>query len=82
MTRKAMTPHSPSKLSFSLKMTILSLLAASILSGCGIRGTLKTPPPLFGEDAKVDPERVPNEDLDADDEDDLGLIDEDPLEDV
>jgi len=29
-----------------LKMTILSLFLAGILAGCGIRGQLKTPPPL------------------------------------
>jgi len=67
----------------SLKMTILSLLMVSILSGCGIRGPLNTPPPVFGGDAKVDAERVPTDDLDAndEDEDDFGSLDEDPLSD-
>lgn len=60
-------------------MTILSLFVAGLLSGCGIRGSLKTPPPVFGGDAKVDPDRVPTDDLDKDteDEDDLFDIDVD-----
>lgn len=80
-----------SKQNPSIKMTILSLLIVSLLSGCGIQGSLKTPPPVFGGDAKVDPERVPTEDLDDDeneDEDDLDYLeddfddlDEDPLAD-
>ncbi|GGX72233.1 hypothetical protein GCM10011309_23160 [Litorimonas cladophorae] len=61
---------SPSKLNFSLKMTILSLLASSLLAGCGIRGDLKTPPPIFGGDSVTDSDRVPTEDLDKDDDDD------------
>lgn len=60
-----MTFPNPSKLNLSLKMTILSLLMASLLAGCGIRGQLKTPPPLFGGEKTVDAERVPTEDLDA-----------------
>lgn len=78
-----MTRPSPSKLSVSIKMTILSLLMTSLLSACGIRGDLKTPPPVFGGSSKVDPERVPTEDLDEkdEDEDDLDLLDEDPLAD-
>ena len=31
----------------------LSLLSAFALSGCGVKGTLKTPPPLFGDKNKV-----------------------------
>ena len=79
-----MTLHIPSKLNVSLKMTILSLLMTSLLAGCGIRGSLKTPPPLFGGDAKVDQDRVPTEDLDKqnkDDEDDDDLLDTDRLAD-
>lgn len=74
-----MTLHNPSKLNASLKMTILLLLMTSLLAGCGIRGSLKTPPPLFGADTKVDPERVPTEDLDAEDnnKNDYDLLDED-----
>lgn len=62
----------------------------SLLAGCGIRGNLKTPPPVFGGDSKVDPERVPNDDLDEDEDfdplddddfDDFGDLDEDPLAD-
>jgi len=80
-----------SKLKPSLKMTILSLLMTSLLAGCGIRGSLKTPPPVFGGDSKVDPERVPTEDLDKDDanrdydsfeDDESEFLDEDPLADL
>ena len=80
-----------SKLKPTLKMTILSLLMTSVLAGCGIRGTLNTPPPVFGGDAKVDPNRVPTEDLDKDDEAEdydsldngsFDSLDEDPLVDL
>ena len=78
-----------SKQSPCFKMTILSLLMAGLLSCCGIRGSLKTPPPVFGGDAKVDAERVPTEDLDSetqddldDFDDDLGDLDQDPLADL
>jgi len=52
-----------------------------LLSGCGIRGSLKTPPPVFGGETKVDPERVPDQDLDKDDDDEDLFID-DPLTDI
>lgn len=58
-----------------LKMTILSLFVTTILSGCGIRGSLKTPPPVFGSDSKVQQDRVPNKDLDQNKVKDEGLID-------
>ena len=55
-----------------LKMKILSPFMLGLLAGCGIRGPLKTPPPLFGDEAKVDENRIPKEDLDKreDEEDD------------
>ena len=73
----------PSKFSISLKMTMLSLLMTSLLAGCGIRGPLKTPPPVFGGASKADPDRVPTDDLDKDneDEDDFDNLDRDPLSD-
>jgi len=64
-----------------LKITMLSLLMVGLLSGCGIRGSLKTPPPVFGGETKVDPERVPDQDLDKDDDDEDLFID-DPLTDI
>ena len=73
-----MTFLNTSKMNSSIKMTILSLLMTSLIAGCGIRGSLKTPPPVFGSASKVDPERVPTEDLDNDDtrdEDDLDYLD-------
>ena len=63
-----MTFLDPSKFSVRLKITMLSLLMTSLLSACGIRGPLKTPPPVFGGASKVDPERVPTQDLDKEDE--------------
>ena len=76
-----MTLHKHNKLNISLKMTMLSLLMTSLLAGCGIQGSLKTPPPIFGGDKNVNPERVPTEDLDKDenDEDEYGVPNE-PLE--
>ena len=73
----------PSKFSISLKMTMLSLLMTSLLAGCGIRGPLKTPPPVFGGASKADPDRIPTDDLDKDneDEDDFDNLDRDPLSD-
>lgn len=75
----------PSKHTTGLKITILSFLVAGLLSGCGIRGSLKTPPPIFGGDSQVNPDRVPNEDLDteqSDDDDDFDLLDQDPVADL
>lgn len=64
-------------------MTMLSLLGIALLSGCGIRGTLKTPPPVFGGDSKVDPERVPTEDLDSDqdEDDDFDILEDETTDD-
>jgi len=72
---------SHSNQSARLKMTILSLLMVGLLSGCGIRGSLKTPPPVFGGETKVDPQRIPDQDLDKDEDNDDLFID-DPLEDI
>lgn len=79
-----MTLSSTSKLNPRLKMTILSLFVAGLLAGCGIKGSLKTPPPVFGGDSKVDRERVPTEDLDKEKEerDELESLDQDPLADL
>lgn len=76
-----MLPIGLSKQRPCIKMTILSLLAVGLLSGCGIRGTLKTPPPIFGGDTKVDPDRVPNENTidNQDDGDDLDVRDVDQV---
>lgn len=60
-------------------MTILSLFMVSLLSGCGIRGQLQVPPPVFGGDTNVDPERVPTGDFESENEDGLDGLDQDPL---
>lgn len=65
------------KLNPTLKLTVATGLLASVLSGCGIRGDLKVPPPLFGE-SKVEPERVPTRDLDRENRPDPdNLLDQD-----
>lgn len=65
-----------SRQSAGVIITMLSLLTVGLLSGCGIRGDLQTPPPLFG-DTSVDPERVPGKDFDKKDvEDDELFIDD------
>ena len=58
-----------------IKMTILSLFITGVLAGCGIRGPLETPPPLFGGQAKVDQSRMPNEDLDKREDEEDAFID-------
>lgn len=75
-----MTRPTLSKLNASLKMTITSLFVTSLLAGCGIQGSLKTPPPVFGGDTKVNPERVPTDDLDKnsdDDSEEYGVLNDD-----
>lgn len=71
-----------SKQSALVKMTMLSLLMVGLLSGCGIRGSLKTPPPLFGGDKQADPERIPDEDFDRKEDEDDDLFIDAPLEDI
>jgi len=74
------------KLSLIIKLTVMSGLTASLLSGCGIRGSLKVPPPVFGS-GTVNPDRVPTKDLDTKDtvdpddllDQDFGDPDEDDL---
>ncbi|MEE9272304.1 MAG: hypothetical protein V3U57_03430 [Robiginitomaculum sp.] len=44
-----------------LKKTILvTLLGTLVLSACGIRGELKTPPPLWGDKDKQVLQKVPS----------------------
>jgi len=72
----------PNKQNANLKLTMLSLLAVGLLCACGIRGTLKTPPPVFGSESKVDPERVPDEDLDKDQSEEDDLLIDNSLDDI
>ena len=76
-----MISQNNSKQTLSLKMTMLSLLVTGLLSGCGIKSGLKTPPPIFGGQAKVNPDRVPTEDLDTNDDTDdyYTNLDDSPL---
>lgn len=57
------------KLLLTIKLTVVSGLTAALLSGCGIRGALKVPPPVFGS-GNVNPDRVPTKDLDIKDKPD------------
>jgi len=70
-----------SKYFTSIKMTILSLLAVGLLTGCGIQGSLKPPPPIFGGDAQVDPNQASDGDLDNQNTGSLEDLDDDLLED-
>ncbi|MGB0907645.1 MAG: LPS translocon maturation chaperone LptM [Maricaulaceae bacterium] len=47
---------------------ICLILAASFLSGCGIKGELETPPPIWG--SKKDSKPVPPAQTDTDEADD------------
>ena len=42
----------------SVRLIALSLIAGFTLSACGIKGDLKTPPPLFGEDIRTDVQKA------------------------
>ncbi len=41
-----------------LRLISLTLIAGFALSACGIRGDLKTPPPLWGEDIRTDAQKA------------------------
>jgi len=43
-----------------LKTIGLVLIAGALLSGCGLRGKLKTPPPIWGEDTTTDAPQTPD----------------------
>lgn len=40
-----------------IRLISLSLIAGFALTACGIRGDLKTPPPLWGEDIRTDAQK-------------------------
>lgn len=43
------------------KILITALLSSFVLGACGVKGNLKTPPPLWGEKAKQDYEKQQQE---------------------
>jgi len=47
--------------SLNIYLTLSLLLGSFSLTGCGIKGPLKTPPPLWGE-AKTKVDKKPDED--------------------
>ena len=55
------------------KYIILSLLASVALSACGVTGSLKTPPPLFGDKNKVPVEDTKTETRDDNIDEDRDL---------
>ncbi|MFP4518073.1 MAG: LPS translocon maturation chaperone LptM [Oceanicaulis sp.] len=55
-----------------IAIAVLAAAAALVLSGCGIRGDLERPPPLWGPDERpeaVDPETQPSNEDDGDEVD-------------
>jgi len=42
----------------SIRLVSLSLIAGFALSACGIKGDLKTPPPLWGEDIRSEAQKA------------------------
>ena len=42
----------------SVRLISLTVLAAFALSACGIKGSLKTPPPLFGDDIRSEAQKA------------------------
>lgn len=41
-----------------LKPVAFALCTALVLAGCGLRGELKTPPPMWGDDERTDSEKT------------------------
>ncbi len=39
-------------------ISVIALLMTPFLAGCGLRGDLKTPPPIFGEDKRTDEQKA------------------------
>ncbi|WP_017931315.1 LPS translocon maturation chaperone LptM [Robiginitomaculum antarcticum] len=37
---------------------LLALLIMPVLAGCGLRGDLRTPPPIYGEDLRTDEQKA------------------------
>ena len=37
---------------------VIALLMTPLLAGCGLRGDLKTPPPIFGEDKRTEAQKA------------------------
>lgn len=69
--------------SLNLYLTLALLLGSASLTGCGIKGSLKTPPPLWGEaqnqvGEKPDEDSVVSESPIDDEQDDI--FDEDYVE--
>jgi len=60
-----MTPMTRQNALRALMPACLAALAALVLSGCGVRGGLERPPPIWGEDSRSEEERAYEEDEDG-----------------
>lgn len=45
-------------MSVSRTLLIAALLATPFITSCGLRGDLKTPPPIYGEDQRSEAEKA------------------------
>lgn len=45
-------------MSVSRTLLITALLATPLIASCGLRGDLKTPPPIYGEDQRSEAEKA------------------------
>ena len=54
------------------KILVTAILSCVFLGACGVKGSLKTPPPLWGEKAKQDYEQKQKQDAPAKDQQDSG----------
>ena len=41
-----------------ITLGLIALMITPALAGCGLRGDLKTPPPIFGEDKRTDEQKA------------------------
>jgi len=54
------------KIRLSHKFIALSLISAFVLSACGIKGKLDTPPPLWGDKSKQSEDQKPQDKPESD----------------
>jgi len=43
------------------KLTLAAIVSAFVLGACGVKGNLKTPPPIWGEKSKQEPADKPQD---------------------
>lgn len=42
----------------SIRLIVISVMAGCVMSACGIKGDLLTPPPLWGEDIRTEAQKA------------------------